>query len=131
MDIKFIKQIPLFSNLSDEKAQIVMDVFQIKSYKAGDVVFKQGQTGKGMYGIIFGEVEVVIDGKVKAKLGNNDFFGEMALIGFEKRNATVKAISELSAFYLSKGAFNQIKEELGRGVSDEIMRRIREDYEEM
>ena len=82
MDIKFIKQIPLFSNLSDEKAQIILDSFEMKSFEAGDAVFHQNQEGDGMYGIIFGEAEVSIDGKEIATLGNNDYFGEMALVWF-------------------------------------------------
>ncbi len=129
MDIKFIKQIPLFSNLSDEKAQIILDSFEMKSFEAGDAVFHQNQEGDGMYGIIFGEAEVSIDGKEIATLGNNDYFGEMALVGFEKRNATVKASTQLSVFFLSKTVFESIKDDLGQEVSDEMMRRIKEDFE--
>jgi len=82
-----------------------------------------------MYGIIFGEAEVSIDGTVIAALGNNDYFGEMALVGFERRNATVKALTQLSVFYLSKKVFDSIKDELGQEVTNEIMRRIKEDFE--
>lgn len=130
MDIKFIKQIPIFSHLSDEEAQLVMGSFEMKSFGAGDFIFQQGDVGTGMYGIIFGEVEVIRNDEVIAKLGTNDFFGEMALIADEKRSATVKATSDLSCFYLSKQAFDQIKDDLGEEVRAEILRRISEDYEE-
>ena len=129
MDIKFIKQIPLFTHLSDEKAQVIVDAFAIKSFQPDDVIFRQNDEGDGMYGIIFGEAEVIIDEKVITKLGNNDYFGEMALMGFEKRNATIKVTTPMSAFYLSKEVFDSIKDELGQEVSDEIMRRIKEDFE--
>jgi len=130
MDIKFIKQIPIFSHLDDGKAQLVMDAFEMKSFGSGDFIFQQGDVGIGMYGIIFGEVEVIRNDEVIAKLGTNDFFGEMALIADEKRSATVKAISDLSCFYLSKQAFDAIKDDLGAEVRQEILRRISEDYEE-
>lgn len=129
MDIKFIKQIPLFSHLSDEKAQVIVDAFEVKSFSPGDVIFHQNDEGNGMYGIIFGEAEVVIDEKVVATLGNNDYFGEMALMGFERRNATIRVTAPMSAFFLSKEVFDSIKEQLGQEVSDEIMRRIKEDFE--
>ena len=128
MDIKFIKQIPIFSHLDDEKARLVMDAFQMKSFAPGDIIFRQGEVGDGMYGIIFGEVEVERGGEVVAKLGNNDFFGEMALVAGEPRSATVKAVSDLSVFFLSKKAFDEIKDELGEDVRQEILRRISEDY---
>ena len=128
MDIRFVKEIPFFSALSDEKAQFIMDAFQMKSFAPGDIIFRQGEEGDGMYGIIFGEVEVEIDGKVVAKLGNNEFFGEMALVAGDQRSATVKTVSDLSVFFLSKKAFDEIKDELGEDVRQEILRRIAEDY---
>ncbi len=130
MDIKFIKQIPIFSHLDDEKAQAVMDVFKMKSFGTGDVIFQQGEQGDGMYGIIFGEVEVERNHEVVAKLSTNDFFGEMALIAGEPRSATIKVLSDLSVFFLSKQAFDAIKDELGQEIHQEILRRISEDYEQ-
>ncbi len=128
MDIKFIKQIPIFSHLDDLKAGAIMGAFQMKSFAAGDFIFQQGDVGMGMYGVIFGEVEVIRDDEVIAKLGSNDFFGEMALIADEKRSATIKSLSDLSVFYLSKEAFDQIKDDLGPEVRQEVLRRISEDY---
>lgn len=129
MNIKFIKEIPLFSHLSDEKAQVILNAFETKMFKPGEVIFNQNDEGDGMYGIIFGTAEVEIEGKHISALGNNDYFGEMALIGFGKRNATVRATSDLSTFFLSREIFGSIRDELGHEVSDEIMRRIKEDFE--
>jgi CRP-like cAMP-binding protein len=128
MDIKFIKQIPFFSALSDEKAEIVLKAFRMKSFGPGDIIFNQDDLGDGMYGIIFGEVEVIRNGEQIAKLGNNAFFGEMALIAPEPRSATIKAVSDLSVFFLSKSAFDEIKLDLGEDVKAEILSRIQEAY---
>ena len=128
MDIQYIKNIPIFSTLSDENAQIVLDSVQMKSFANGDMVFQQGDVGNGLYGIIMGTVEVILDDNVIAKLGPNDFFGEMSLIAEEPRSATVRATSDLSAFFLSKEAFEQIKGELGEEVKQEILRRSEMDF---
>ncbi len=130
MDIKFVKQIPFFSHLSDEKLQLVMDQFEIKSYKTGDIVVQQGEPGDGMYGIIFGEADVIMDDKVIATLKTDDFFGEMSLIANEPRSATVQAKSDLSVFFLNRSAFEAVKGELGDEVRQEILRRAEEDYGE-
>ncbi len=128
MDIKYIKQIPIFASLSDSKAQVVLDSVQMKSFALGDIIFQQGEVGNGLYGIIMGEVEVIMDDKQIATLSNNNFFGEMSLIADEPRSATVRAISDLSVFFLSKQAFNQIKGELGDDVKREILKRSEEDF---
>jgi len=128
MDIKFIKQIPFFGALSDEKAEVVLKAFRMKSFAPGDIIFKQDALGDGMYGIIFGEVEVIRNDEVIAKIGNNGFFGEMALIAAEPRSATIKVLSDLSVFFLSKEAFDQITLALGDDVKADILSRIQEDY---
>ena len=66
-----------------------------KEYKEGEVIFRQGETGDCMYVIQKGEVEAVAesDGRsVKLRtMGENDFFGEMALFEKEIRTATIRA----------------------------------------
>ena len=53
-----------------------------KQYKDGEVIFRQGDTGKCMYVIQKGEVEVFVDSDGEEltlrTMGANEFFGEMA-----------------------------------------------------
>lgn len=128
MDIKFVKQIPLFSHLSDEKVNLIMENFEIKSFKTDDLIIQQNDPGNGMYGIIFGSAEVIRNNEVIANLETNDFFGEMSLIVDEPRSATVRATSNLSVFFLSKESFNSIKDELGNDIRQIILNRAEEDY---
>jgi CRP-like cAMP-binding protein len=46
---------------------------------AGQIIFEQGQPGDYMYGILEGEVELSIDGKVVELIKAGDVFGEGAL----------------------------------------------------
>ena len=50
-------------------------ISQIKSFSAGDVIFRQGTEGDKMYGIIEGEVEVLADNKVVEMIDEGDVFG--------------------------------------------------------
>lgn len=130
MDPKFLKQIPFFSHLDDEKTDVVLKAFEERRFKKGDVVMHQGDEADGMYVMISGEVEVEIDKKVVTSLESNDFFGEMALVANEPRSATIRVVSdELSTLYLSKETFKSIKDELGEDVNREILQRIIENYE--
>lgn len=129
MDTKFLKQIPFFSHLSDANIEVILNVFEAKNFKKGEEVIRQGDPGDGMYVIIFGDVDIEINGEKVKTLGGNDFVGEMALIADEPRSATVRVTSDdLSTFFLSKEAFEKIKDELGSEVKTEILKRVSEDY---
>ena len=84
-------------------------LFDIETYAPGEVVFLEGDPGACAYFIHSGEVEVIRqeDGreKVIATLGQNQYFGEMALIKNAPRNATVRAVVETQVAALGKKNF--------------------------
>lgn len=130
MDPTFLKQIPFLSHLDDEKTKLVLKAFDQKEFKKGDVVIDQEDEADGMYVIFSGEVEVEIDNKVVTSLEANDFFGEMALLANTPRSAKIRVISDnLSALFLSREAFESIKDKLGEEVKREMIQRIIENYE--
>lgn len=62
---------------------------------AGQAVFMQGDVGDRYYVIESGEAEVVRDGRVVATLFRGEGFGEIALLRRTRRQATVRAVSDL------------------------------------
>src|SRR5210317_2411843 len=80
-----------------------------KEYKAGEVIFQQGDTGNCMYVIQKGEVEVLAmsDGRELRlrTVGPNEFFGEMALFEKEVRTATVRATKPTHILTVDKKNF--------------------------
>ena len=67
----------------------------INEYGVGDVIFEEGSTGRELFVVLDGEVEIAkIDGAHKTsiiKLGKGEFFGEMAVIDGSARSATAIA----------------------------------------
>jgi CRP-like cAMP-binding protein len=61
---------------------------------ADTAVFKEGDTGDEMYGIVEGEVELRIADRVIRTLGVDDVFGEMALVDNTTRSATAVATTD-------------------------------------
>jgi CRP-like cAMP-binding protein len=51
-----------------------------KVLSAGQIIFEKGQPGDYMYGLLEGEVELVIDGNVVETIHAGDVFGEGALV---------------------------------------------------
>lgn len=55
--------------------------------EAGKTIFRKGDPPDVMYGIVEGEVEINLNGKVLNILGPGEIFGEMALIDTNPRSA--------------------------------------------
>jgi CRP-like cAMP-binding protein len=64
----------------------------INEFSIGDVIFEEGSTGRELFVVIEGEVEIAkISGGAKTvivTLGKGEFFGEMAVIDGSARSAT-------------------------------------------
>lgn len=82
-----------------------------KVYRHGDTIIRQGDAGKCMYVIQEGEVEVIRSyggGNVRlAVLGQGDIFGEISLLGNERRSASVLAMGEVRVITIDKKVFLQ------------------------
>jgi CRP-like cAMP-binding protein len=84
-------------------------LFDFETYDPGQIVFHQGDLGECAYFIKNGEVEVIRNGDggetVLAKLTGGQYFGEMALLANEPRNATVRAVTKTQLAILGKQNF--------------------------
>jgi CRP/FNR family transcriptional regulator, cyclic AMP receptor protein len=67
---------------------------QTQIFKAGDVIFREGDEAKELFVIKSGQVRVQISNRTVTELGQDHIFGEMALIDSEPRSATVTAIAD-------------------------------------
>ncbi|MEH2491556.1 Crp/Fnr family transcriptional regulator [Bradyrhizobium sp. AZCC 2230] len=67
----------------------------INAFAVDDVIFEEGSTGRELFVVLDGEVEIAkVDGAHKTsiiKLGKGEFFGEMAVIDGSARSATAIA----------------------------------------
>ena len=72
---------------------------------AGGAVFREGDMGEEMFGIIEGQIELHTANQVIAVLGPDDVFGEMALVDSSPRMATAVARSDSVLAVLNKHRF--------------------------
>jgi CRP/FNR family transcriptional regulator, cyclic AMP receptor protein len=67
----------------------------INEFDVGDVIFEEGSTGRELYVVLDGEVEIAKLGDgaktVIVTLGKGEFFGEMAVIDGSSRSASAIA----------------------------------------
>ncbi len=67
----------------------------IHEFNVGDVIFEEGSTGRDLYVVLDGKIEIAkVSGSHKSvivTLGKGEFFGEMAVIDGSSRSATAIA----------------------------------------
>lgn len=76
-----------------------------RQFAAGQVIFEQGQTADVMYGLVEGEVEIRVQGKVLETLMPGAAFGVGALIGDKIRRHTAIALTDCTLAYLDEERF--------------------------
>ncbi|VXD11484.1 cyclic nucleotide-binding domain-containing protein [Planktothrix paucivesiculata] len=59
-----------------------------QTYLANQVIFEEGKTGEVLYGILEGEIQLWVNGKVVETLIAGDVFGEGALIQPDRTRAS-------------------------------------------
>lgn len=82
-----------------------------KTYKTGDVILRQGQTGSSAYIIESGRVEILMehDGRVQTlgTRGPGTMIGEMAIVDAAPRTATVRALEDCTLLEITKDDFSR------------------------
>jgi len=102
---EFLRAIEPFRGLTPVQLTHVAEKMTKRHFAAGETVVREGETGEEFFLISDGEVDVVRANHEVARLGRGEFFGEVALISGEPRNATIVATEPLDTFVLGKSDF--------------------------
>jgi putative ABC transport system ATP-binding protein len=102
---EFLRPIDLFKTLTPRQLTDVAEKMTKRHYAAGETIIREGETGEEFFLISEGQVEVIRADHEVARPGPGDFFGEVALISGEPRNATVVAVGEVDTYVLGKNDF--------------------------
>lgn len=78
---------------------------EARSFKAGSIIFREGDEASELYVVKSGQVRVQIGNRTISELGAESIFGEMALIDSEPRSATVTAITDAELVPVSEKQF--------------------------
>ncbi|MGI9667818.1 MAG: ABC transporter transmembrane domain-containing protein [Acidimicrobiia bacterium] len=108
-----LRRIPLFEGLGEDALAAIAATFDSESFDDGEAVFDRGAAGDGFYVIARGVVEVLRptgngEVQVAAVLEDGDFFGEMALLTSDRRNATVRSRGVSTLLRLDRNAFDDL-----------------------
>jgi putative ABC transport system ATP-binding protein len=103
---EFLKGVEGFKNLTPTELTNIAEHMTKRHYMPGESVVQEGDVGHELYLISDGEVRVERAGNEVARLGPGEFFGELALLSGEPRNATVIAADPLETYVLGEAEFH-------------------------
>jgi CRP-like cAMP-binding protein len=100
--VRLLGRVPVFETLSPPDLDRVAQVAVPRSFRAHQVIFREGDASDTCYVVQSGHARAVrehADGRsiALAHFGPGDIFGELAMFDDERRSATVEAIEDVQA----------------------------------
>lgn len=112
VDVERLRRLPLFGELDHHDLSTLARHVGEVDIGAGQVLFEQGSIPYEMFVIEEGTAEVTKDGEAVKTLGPGDVVGEIALLRFQRRMATVQVTTPLRAITVSADDLQVIEEEM-------------------
>jgi CRP-like cAMP-binding protein len=108
--VNFLVTIPLFHGLKDKQLKQLANRFVPRSYEAGRNIVTQGKGGEGMFVMISGRAEAIVESSDGTKTRVNefapsDFFGEVAMLDDGPRTASVITTEATECLVLTRSDF--------------------------
>jgi CRP/FNR family transcriptional regulator, cyclic AMP receptor protein len=109
MDERDVASIPLFAGLSKDDQKVIAQYADQVDVKAGTKLAQEGRFAYEFFAIEDGTADVTREGAVLATLGPGDFFGEIGLLGADRRVASVTATSPMRLVVLTGSQLRAIE----------------------
>lgn len=111
---ELLSAVDIFSPLTSEELNALATNVRGHVYAPGEMIIRAGDDGSSMFVVHRGSVDVRVDSngtqRTIKRLGEGDFFGEMALFTGEPRTANVVAAEETEVFEIGKDAMKSLFE---------------------
>lgn len=129
-----LESIALFRSLNREDLQALRLITRERRLAPNQEVFREGDPGDGVYFVKDGFVEISsLVGNAKrhvfSRLGDGEFFGEMAVLEQRPRSATATAVTDAEVYFIPRGDMLALIERspvLSFNLLQQISHRLRE-----
>lgn len=113
---ELLRGIGLFAALSDEELADVAKVAEVVHFGPGETLFTEGDHSSSCYMVISGHASAVREysgGRAitLARFGPGELFGELAMLGDQRRSATIKAVDDLEALAIEGAEMRRLLRE--------------------
>ena len=113
MEADFLKNVSIFTNLSDEKLESIEKLFTLREYPKGSMIILEEEYGDVVFIVETGTIKITRvndEGKevILSLMGRYDIFGEMSVIDGEARSANVLAQENCTLYAIRSEDFLEI-----------------------
>jgi CRP/FNR family transcriptional regulator, cyclic AMP receptor protein len=112
VDVERLRRLPLFGELDHHDLSTIAHHVGETEAPEGQVLFEEGSIPYEMFVIEEGTAEVTKEGQAIGTIGPGDVVGEIALLRFQRRMATVRVTSPIRAVTVSADDLQVIEEEM-------------------
>lgn len=135
--LKLLQGMPVFGGISEDALSFMLDLSSIINIPKGEFFFRENDKGSSMFVLEEGKVAVLKPWKghdyLLRYLEKGDCFGEMALIDFCPRSASVLSVEDCVAIELTTSILHKLYEKdleqftmIQMNMGREVTRRLRE-----
>jgi CRP/FNR family cyclic AMP-dependent transcriptional regulator len=119
--VELLRSIPLFEGLAEDDLQVLAGSVNSKPFKAGQLVFNQGDAAGQMYIVADGHVNIHLpgDGSMRVSLkdiARGEYFGELALFDDKPRSASALATTDAVLLELTRDMLSSYVERRPRAA---------------
>jgi serine/threonine protein kinase len=102
-----LRRLKFFHDFSQSEILEVLRASTWQDYSAGDEIVKEGEIDDRFYVIVSGSVVVMRNSQVLGQLDTGDCFGETSYVRGAKRQATIKALTDVTLMKVSSTLLEQ------------------------
>lgn len=106
-----LANVPLFDALSESDLGKLATWFDVRTVGGGVKLVSEGDAGYSFYVLVEGTAVVTSEDATVAAYGPGDFFGETAILGGGRRNATVTTTSPARLLVMFGTEFRRLEQE--------------------
>jgi voltage-gated potassium channel len=121
-----VARVPIFADLGAGAIADIMRYLQSHAAEAGEVIIRRGEIAHTMFFIASGEVELHL-GERSERLGEGQFFGEIAVLHETRRTTTVQALTRVKLLGLDAADLHRLMErqpEIAHAISHMANKRL-------
>jgi CRP-like cAMP-binding protein len=122
--VETLQRVPLFAGVKKRDLARLAKLFHERTIGAGQTLVEQGgRRGLNFFVVDEGVGTVSVDGEERARVGAGDYFGELAVIDFGERSATISAQTDMRCYALAAWEFRPFVEANG-AVAWQLLERM-------
>ena len=104
--LDILRSTPLFGRFSRAALEVLLPSVVEEKHAAGEVLFREGESGESFYVLVTGEVEILKDEKILTVFTDGALFGEMAAY-LGRRTADARVKTDATLYRIDSEAFER------------------------